>query len=123
MKSLLKLFEKFSNFIYALFFTRDDDLDVLQLLFTVIVIVTLLVTWKVTTLAGMNDTVRVEGLITLRWLTGLLVITAVPKWLVPFVIQAKSNLTDISSPSQVTQQTTITEEAVSEEPNVQTRTD
>jgi hypothetical protein len=96
MKSILKSIgrgiKSFANFIYSLFFTRDDDLDVLQLLFTAIVLVTLLVAWKVTTETGMSDAVKTEGLITLRWLTGLLVVTAVPKWLVPAMIQSKSNL-------------------------------
>lgn len=101
----------FREFFYRLWFTREDDLDALQLLFTVIVIVTLMVTWKVTTVEGMADVVRVEGLITLRWLTGLLVVTAVPKWLVPFVIQAKGNLT-----SQKTSTQEVMEEGVSEEP-------
>jgi hypothetical protein len=71
------------DFIYKLFFTRDDDLDILQVLFAIIIFVTLFVVWEV----SLNDltpaTVKVEGLITLRWLTGLLVVTAVPKWLVP----------------------------------------
>jgi hypothetical protein len=92
LKSIAKTIKGFFNFIYSLFFTRDDDLDVLQLLFAAIVVVTLLVAWKVTTGSGISDAVRTEGLITLRWLTGLLVVTAVPKWLVPAVVQSKSNL-------------------------------
>lgn len=84
------MFKTVSTFFYQLLFTRDDDLDMLQILFATIVIVTLLIAWKVTTGVGMTDTVRVEGLITLRWLTSLLVVTAVPKWLVPFIINAKT---------------------------------
>jgi len=100
MKSILTAIKGFFNFIYSLFFTRDDDLDVLQLLFAAIVVVTLLVAWKVTTGSGISDTVRTEGLITLRWLTGLLVVTAVPKWLVPAMVQSKTNL--MSQVSNVT---------------------
>ena len=83
---------KLLDFIYKLFFTRDDDLDTLQVLFAAIVIVTLLITWKVTTGVSINDTVRIEGMVTLRWLTGLLVITAVPKWLVPFIASHKKDI-------------------------------
>lgn len=107
MKSILRAIKLFFNFIYSLFFTRDDDLDVLQLLFTAIVVVTLLVAWKVTTESGMSDAVKTEGLITLRWLTGLLVVTAVPKWLVPAVIQSKTNL--MNQVSNVTGQGTSEE--------------
>ena len=80
------------EFIYKLFFTRDDDLDTLQVLFAAIVIVTLMITWKITTGMSVNDTVRIEGMVTLRWLTGLLVITAVPKWLVPFISNHKKEI-------------------------------
>lgn len=85
MKSLI-------DFLYKLFFTRDDDLDTLQVLFAAIVIVTLVITWVVTTGGNVNDTVKIEGMVTLRWLTGLLVVTAVPKWLVPFIVQNKKNV-------------------------------
>lgn len=108
MKSILLAFKSFFTFIYSLFFTRDDDLDVLQLLFAAIVVVTLLVAWKVTTGTGISDAVRTEGLITLRWLTGLLVVTAVPKWLVPAMVQSKTNLM-----TQVTNNSS--EQAASEE--------
>lgn len=84
-QTILTMFEKFFNFLYALFFTRDDDLDVLQLLFTAIVVTTLLVVWKRSNVLGVSDAVQIEGLITLRWLAGLLVVTAVPKWLVPTI--------------------------------------
>jgi len=78
--------KKFFNFIYALFFTRDDDLDMLQVLFAVIIMQTLFIVTKLTLQhPEMSEIVRVESLVTLRWLTGLLVITAVPKWLVPFI--------------------------------------
>lgn len=86
------------EFLYRLWFTRDDDLDVLQVLFTIIVVVTLMVTWHVITDVLISDIVKVEGLITLRWLTGLLVITAVPKWLVPFISEQTKTLT--SPPAQ-----------------------
>lgn len=107
MKSILLTIKSFFNFIYSLFFTRDDDLDVLQLLFTAIVVVTLLVAWKVTTETGMSDAIKTEGLITLRWLTGLLVVTAVPKWLVPAMIQSKTNM--MGQVSNVTAQGTSEE--------------
>jgi hypothetical protein len=78
---LLKAWE----FIHALFFTRDDDLDILQVLFAAIIIVTLAVTWKAINILEVGDVVKIEALITLRWLSALLVITAVPKWLVPWI--------------------------------------
>lgn len=77
---------KFLDFLYALFFTRDDDLDSLQVLFAAIIIVTLMICWKIIIPTDTPENIRVEGLVTLRWLTSLLVITAVPKWLVPFMI-------------------------------------
>lgn len=106
--SIGKSIKGFFTFIYSLFFTRDDDLDVLQLLFAAIVVVTLLVAWKVTTGNGISDAVRTEGLITLRWLTGLLVVTAVPKWLVPAMVQSKTNL--MSQVSNVTSGQSSSEE-------------
>ena len=80
------LMRKFLDFLYALFFTRDDDLDSLQVLFAAIIIVTLMICWKIIIPTDTSENIRIEGLITLRWLTSLLVITAVPKWLVPFMI-------------------------------------
>jgi hypothetical protein len=74
------------EFIYRLFFTREDSLDVLQLMFTVIVILALVVVWNLTNTAEMSDAVIIESLVTLRWMIGLLVVTAVPKWLVPFMV-------------------------------------
>lgn len=76
---------KFKEFLYRLFFTRDDSLDVLQMLFSTIVVVALLVVWGGAVSDVTTESVKIEGLVTLRWLTGLLVITAVPKWLVPFM--------------------------------------
>lgn len=88
---LQKLFDGVISFLYALFFTRDDDLDVLQLLFTSIIIIALLIVWNLTTIAGNSDAVKIESLVTLRWLIGLLVITAVPKWIVPFMAKVKDD--------------------------------
>lgn len=85
MNKIVNILNKFLNFLYALFFTRDDDLDMLQVLFTLIIVVSLAVIWQISTADVNADVVKVEGLVTLRWLAGLLVITAVPKWLVPFV--------------------------------------
>lgn len=74
---------KFNTFIYRMFFTRDDQLDSLQVLFVAVVLVTLAVAWKLlVTFPDMSDVVRIESLITLRWLAGLLVATAVPTWMV-----------------------------------------
>jgi hypothetical protein len=85
--------KKFTDFLYALFFTRDDDLDVLQVLFAVIVMQTLYIVTKLTLqYPEMSEAVRIESLVTLRWLTGLLVITAVPKWLVPFISSHTKNI-------------------------------
>lgn len=87
------------QFLYRLWFTRDDDLDALQVLFALIIIVTLAIVWHATILAGNADLVKIESLVTLRWLAGLLVITAVPKWLVPFVAsQVKPNNTVPNQP-------------------------
>lgn len=87
--------KKFGDFLYALFFTRDDDLDVLQVLFAIIVLQTLYIVTKLTLqYPEMSEAVRVESLVTLRWLTGLLVITAVPKWLVPFISSHTKNIGD-----------------------------
>jgi hypothetical protein len=80
------------EFLYRLWFTRDDDLDILQVLFTAIVIVTLFITWHVATDDSITELVKIEGLVTLRWLTGLLVITAVPKWLIPFVTKQTQSI-------------------------------
>ena len=92
MKAFAKAFGKLVDFLYALFFTRDDDLDILQVLFATIVIVALLVIWNVSVNGTNNDAVKIEGLVTLRWLTGLLVITAVPKWLVPLMSKHTKSL-------------------------------
>lgn len=81
-----------SDLLRRLFFTRDDDMDLLQVLFLVIVVVTLAVVWRIVTPAAAEATVR-EGLITLRWLVGLLVATAVPKWLVPTIAGAVKDRT------------------------------
>lgn len=72
------------SFLYRLLFTRDDDLDLLQVLFLVIVGVTLAIVWRLVR-PGTPETVVIEGLVTLRWLVGLLVVTAVPKWMAPIV--------------------------------------
>lgn len=90
---------KVSRFVYRLFFTRDDDLDVLQLLFTAIIVVTLIVVWKVAS-DSYSESVQREALITLRWLAGLLVATAVPKWMVPTAIETlKTNKADSGASS------------------------
>lgn len=92
------------QFLYRLWFTRDDDLDALQILFALIIMVTLAIVWYITIIAGNTDPVKIESLVTLRWLAGLLVITAVPKWLVPFVAsQLKSNNTVVNQPATESQ--------------------
>lgn len=68
--------------VYRLLFTRDDDLDLLQVLFLVIVWTTLRIVNRLA-VPGTPDAIVIEGLETLRWMIGLLVLTAVPKWLVP----------------------------------------
>lgn len=75
---------KFTTFCYRLFFTRDDDLDVLQVLFIVVVLATLGVVWRVVQ-PGASDSVVASGMVTLRWMVGLLAITAVPKWMTPLI--------------------------------------
>lgn len=74
------------DFLYRLFFDRDDSLDTLQILFACIIIITLKVVWKLATGETETPEVKIEGLVTLRWLVGLLVITAIPKWMIPSMI-------------------------------------
>jgi hypothetical protein len=71
------------TFIYRLFFTRNDDLDTLQILFNAVTIFTLIIVWRISNTS--SDAVQIEGLITLRYLFGALILTAVPKWLVPSI--------------------------------------
>jgi hypothetical protein len=85
MQVLKNFLKQLGEFLYALFFTRDDDLDVLQLLFAIIIIVTLAATWHAVTTGTVDAAVQIEALVTLRWLSALLVVTAVPKWLVPTI--------------------------------------
>lgn len=92
MKQVLTLLKKLADFVYALFFTRDDDLDMLQVLFAAIIVVTLMVVWNLSQTSGIDAAVKIEGLVTLRWLTGLLVVTAVPKWLLPFIVKQTKTL-------------------------------
>lgn len=83
------------EFVYRLFFTRTDDMDVLQVLFAVIVLVSLAIVWRISVPGADPGTVK-EGLVTLRWLLGLLIITAVPSWLVPSITQVVSGKSDKS---------------------------
>jgi hypothetical protein len=100
--------QKFANFLYRAFFTRDDDLDVLQVLFVAIVATTLYVVVQLTTnYTEMSEVVKVEALVTLRWLTGLMIITAVPKWMIPFIV--KHRVHDIKQPASI-EPPTATEE-------------
>ena len=82
------------KFIYRLFFTRDDDLDILQVLFSSIVILSLIIIWHVTMATDTPDSVKIEALITLRYLAGILVITAVPSY---FKKDSKSPHSDVST--------------------------
>jgi hypothetical protein len=79
--------ETLFKFLYQLFFTRDDDLDILQVLFAAIIVVTLVIAFRIFSVGDAQPTVQIQALVTLRWLVGLLVITAVPKWLVPFMVK------------------------------------
>jgi hypothetical protein len=85
MKMLKQFLKDVGEFVHALFFTRDDDLDILQVLFAIIIVVTLAATWHIVTIGQADASVQIEALVTLRWLTALLVVTAVPKWLVPTI--------------------------------------
>lgn len=78
------------EFVYRLFFTREDSLDILQVLFSLIVLVSLLACWRLVSIGTPPEVVK-ESLITLRWMMGLLVVTAVPKWLVPAFTTKKSD--------------------------------
>lgn len=73
-----------ATFFYRLFFTRDDDLDVLQVLFIMVVLATLACVWRVVQ-PGATDSVVASGMVTLRWMVGLLAVTAVPKWMTPMI--------------------------------------
>jgi hypothetical protein len=108
-KSIKKLLNDFiilmrtlNNFLYKLFFTRDDDLDMLQVLFAMIICVTLFVTWNVMVQPNdfTSEAVKIEALVTLRWLAGLLVITAVPKWLVPSIQEIVTKKLQINKPKE-----------------------
>lgn len=108
-KSIKKLLNDFiilmrtlNNFLYKLFFTRDDDLDMLQVLFAMIICVTLFVTWNVMVQPNdfTSEAVKIEALVTLRWLAGLLVITAVPKWLVPSIQEIVTKKLEINKPKE-----------------------
>lgn len=102
LQKLIKNFKMFAKFLYQLFFTRDDDLDMLQVLFAAIIVVALVVTWDTMSdpITITSDTVKIEALVTLRWLAGLLVITAVPKWLVPSIQEIVTKKLEINKPSQ-----------------------
>lgn len=79
------------EFLYRLFFTKNDSLDTFQILFNLVICMTLLFVGYII----QNDTdkeVVVEGLITLRYILGLLVLTVVPTWLVPFMIKSSTKL-------------------------------
>lgn len=84
--------KSFQQFLYQLFFTRDDDLDILQVLFAGIIVVTLIIAVHIFRVGSTQPTVQIEALVTLRWLVALLVVTAVPKWLVPFVVKTGVSL-------------------------------
>jgi hypothetical protein len=73
------------QFLYRLLFTRTDDLDTLQILFNLIVLVTLYTVHTSFSNQTTPPEVQIEALLTLRWMLGLLVITAVPVWLVPYI--------------------------------------
>jgi hypothetical protein len=85
MEAFKEFLSKLWEFIHALFFTRDDDLDILQVLFAAIILTALAATWRTINIVEIGETVKIEALVTLRWLAGLLVITAVPKWMVPMM--------------------------------------
>jgi len=76
----------YKEFLFRLFFTRNDDLDILQVLFALIVVVTLILIVYMT-VHKFDSTVLIEALLTLRWMIGLLVVTAVPRWLIPSVLR------------------------------------
>lgn len=100
-----------AKFFYKLFFTRDDDLDMLQILFTAIIIHSLMTVWVIVNGAE-QDAVKIEALVTLRWLAGLLVLTAVPKWLVPAMKQVT-----LKKQEQISAQSIQTSETNAEETN------
>ena len=99
---------KLRTFLYKLLFDRNDAMDALQLLFAAIVVMTLAVVWNLAGTALEPPAVKIEALITLRWLVGLLVITAVPKWMIPSMVQvlSKGNITGRSSETTTTHQET-----------------
>ena len=82
------------TFVYRLFFTRNDDLDTLQILFNLVVCFTIGIVMYLIKYNSDKDVI-IAGLITLRYTMGLLVITAVPSWLVPY-FKKDSNDSDVS---------------------------
>ena len=82
---LWAIIESIWSFIYRLFFTRDDDLDMLQVLFVALIVVAIKSVWFIVITTTISDPVKIKALTTLQWMIGLLVVTAVPKWLVPTV--------------------------------------
>ena len=85
METFINVVKSIGKFIYALFFTREDDLDILQLLFASMIVVTLMIVWELFRNTAVPEAVLIEALKTLRWMIGLLIVTAVPKWLVPYI--------------------------------------
>jgi len=86
MEAIKNLFVKIGRFLYALFFTRDDDLDLLQVLFVIITLLAIYLAYYVVVLTDSTDPVKLEAFVTLRWMLGLLIVTAVPKWIVPSIV-------------------------------------
>jgi hypothetical protein len=95
MNHVARFIEATYNFIYRMFFTRDDDLDILQLLFAILLVVAMKTAWFLSTSPNMSDAVRIQGVLELRWIIGMLVVTAVPKWLVPAVVSIVTHKRDI----------------------------
>lgn len=99
---------KITTFLYRLFFDRDDSLDTLQILFTGIIIITLKVVWKLATGEAETPEVKIEALVTLRWLVGLLVITAIPKWMIPAMttVLTRGQLPKTTTPQDISDDAT-----------------
>lgn len=87
---------KTKEFLYRLLFDKEDSLDLFQILYYIIVVVTLVVIWRITGSDTNPENIK-EGLITLRYMMGLLVVTAVPKWLAQLLVKQKDPKPDDGS--------------------------
>lgn len=84
---------RLADFLRRLFFTRDDDLDLLQVLFVLLVGITAAASYEVIvhvaaapgTASGTAVAMVHEAFLTLRVMFTALIVAAVPSWMVPAI--------------------------------------